>query len=212
MSKEVYDYVIDSINTKLNNGIEYYKDNEELKAKLVDIYDYINNQQEEYVQVEVFPEDEQKTDNNEETAKEIKGLIKSFLNKQSRIKADALNLERSIPNYELPPQEVEEEKEPESIDDIPQSLKKETVVAKDADSDDINIVKKLVSDEKDYEQYHKDSNNDVSFDTTFDFDDIVTEIKEKTGKPVEVEPLEEEDELVIEKPKKRSILDLFKKS
>ena len=201
MSKEVYDFIIDSINTKLNKGIEYYKDNEELKNRLVDIYNYINNQHEEYVQDKTIPEG----DNNEESAKEIKGLIKSFINKQTRIKAAALNLEKDIPHYEI----KQEENETQSIDDIPPSLLKDN---NPTNSEDLGIVKKLVSDEKDYEQYHKDDNNDVSFDTTFDFDDIVTEIEEKTGKQVEVEPLDEDDELVIEKPRKRSILDIFKKN
>jgi hypothetical protein len=247
MNSDVFDYVINSINNTLNNGIEYYKDNEDLKKRLEDIYEFINNEDDEYVEVEVVPtDDDTKNNKNKESAQEIKGLIRSFLDKQSNIGASALNLESNLKkdnklhNYDkgdssiyieklrekkanMSPEELEKtaqrrqelekkikiittEPESKSMDDIPQSLIRES-----DDNTTNDIVKELVSDEKDYEQYHKDTNNDIEFDTTFNFDDIVTESKEEPESKEDVEPIED-DELIIEKPRKRSIFDIFKKN
>lgn len=43
-SDRIYDYVVDSINNIISNGINYYENNNDFKhlKKLIDIYEYIN--------------------------------------------------------------------------------------------------------------------------------------------------------------------------
>lgn len=111
---KVYKYVIDSVNDILKQGISYYDDKDnELKNKLINLYDYINGKQslEETINEDVSVKkesnmiepnitiDEGCCNVNDASAKEISALTDSFMGKMTDIRISVLNLENDLSLY-----------------------------------------------------------------------------------------------------------------
>lgn len=97
--KNIYDYVINSMNNILKNGIEYYKDkNKDIYKRLLDIHEYINHD---------FVFEFEKTKVNNEISEQVTHdrdiisdeLLSDYMKKIMDIKISILNLENDLSLY-----------------------------------------------------------------------------------------------------------------
>lgn len=99
--KNVYDYILNKINSLLRDGIDYYndKDNNQ-KEKLIKIYDLINetydNKASFSFEKETFIDFEHSQEN---VALEVKALTDTFMKKVTDIKISVLNLQNNLSLY-----------------------------------------------------------------------------------------------------------------
>lgn len=221
----VYNYVVESINKLLIHGIEFYNNKDKsLQNRLIDIYDYINNDDQVEIVIEKDKEKELPIDavmpsNNQD---EINKLTKNFMNKMTDIKISVLNLgmeeEKTI---DSPKKTVEvTEKLEQTITPFTEAVKPtekdsnsdKSVLAnmleklKNEDFDDISFddadeALKNVSDEELLLEDKDDLFGKTTFDIHFDFDDN----KEKLD---DLEKIDDNEEPIENKP---SLLDIFKK-
>ena len=103
MYKEgVYEYIIDNINNLLEQGIDYYKDDSNNRAKLISFYEYINE-----VETKENKFSGLLNSNNvvnkyidyndiEKKTIEINALSDVFMNKLTDIKISVLNIENDL--------------------------------------------------------------------------------------------------------------------
>lgn len=108
----VYDYIINSINNIITNGISYYADKDIDKLNcLMDIYDYINGNVESIIDIDHEEldiiddkiEERIQLDNimkvNDHVAEQVKSLTDDFMSKMTDIKINILNLENDLSLY-----------------------------------------------------------------------------------------------------------------
>ena len=110
----VYDYIINSINNIITNGISYYADKDIDKLNcLMKIYDYINVDVESVIAIDNDSDETEvvedkivectQLDNimkaNDQVAEQVKSLIDNFMSKITDIKINVLNLENDLSLY-----------------------------------------------------------------------------------------------------------------
>lgn len=248
MHKEdnVYDYIINSMNNIITNGISYYADKDIDKInRLMDIYDYINrdiepisdiNNELDTVEDMMF-EPVKKEDNiklSNESMDKINTLLNTFMSKITDIKIAVLNLENDLSLYynnssydtmknkenlvvlendeNTDSQDIKSEEESNSMDEL---LSVNTVKIHDLIPED------LASEVSEYNNemvvdtdliYEDNAENDI-----FVTDNVESDIKDDHSLSLnenhqDVEEEESIDDVEIDrKPKKHSILDLFRK-
>jgi len=257
MPKEdsIYEYIVNSINNIITNGISYYADKDSDKLnRLLDIYDYINDDAVAIIDIEsnnieennvdeaveelpvietIEPKVEKKINDDSTIVQEVSDIMDDFLSKMSDIKIAVLNLENDLSLYydnklsnelinsnimvdieskEEPTEEKYEDKN-DFITYQQQYDNGQRIVAKTIKSSDVASVN-FVPLNKEYTiGPEKKKEEIVSINNMDDTNPIVKDDK-KTNTELDSVISEEkiEDELFIEeKPKKHSILDLFRK-
>ncbi len=92
---KVYKYLLSNINMLLQEGISYYEQKDiNLKNKLIDFYDYINNDGNFEVVVEKDIHDSKEDVN--ETDDNVKKMASSFMDRLTNIKISLLNIDNDI--------------------------------------------------------------------------------------------------------------------
>lgn len=102
MHDNVYKYVLSSINSILEHGIDYYNNlDDNLKNKLMDVYEFINKEIKDNDDTKscTLMIGESNSDKVTSNTKEIKALTDSFMNKMTDIKISVLNLENNLSLY-----------------------------------------------------------------------------------------------------------------
>ncbi len=253
MHKEdnVYDYIINSINNIITNGISYYADKDIDKInRLMDIYDYINDYEEPIIDInhglntiEDINIDPTEGDIiiSDESKGEIKALIDDFMSKMTDIKIAVLNLENDLSLYynNLSDDIINNREslvtssteivldEPDEIDDVEESIQSQgellsvnTVKVNDLSDDELALE---VTEDKSYDNGDFVVDNDSPSEHNQENDILVGEHVDIDNKEDDELPSAEvsqtiNDEETIDdgvevdnKPKKHSILDLFRK-
>ena len=270
MHKEdsVYDYIINSINNIITNGISYYSDKDIDKINhLMDIYDYINGNIDTIIDIDTEEEldiaddkieELSKFDNiiqiNDQIAEQVKRLTDDFMNKMTDIKINILNLENDLslyydstsddvikeveirseitdePFYVVTDNSVDESGEESKLDD--ELLSVNTIKVKDLsiDNDSVEVNDILNSDEtilvdndssiqEVHSSYSSDEENDLSSETLvleskndekIEDDNLIALDEEVTSDNKNLEESIDDVE-PDDKPRRHSILDLFRK-
>lgn len=269
MHKEnnVYDYIINSINNIITNGISYYVDKDIDKInRLMDIYDYVNGDVESVIAIDndINCEEEVVDDKieectqldniikvNDQVVEQVKRLTDDFMSKMTDIKINILNLENdlslyydSMPDdigknmkipsivsdenvYVITDNSLAESDEEIKLDD--EVLRVNTVKVKDLNidsnsteiSDYLDIDETIVEEneinavETDTSDLSKE-NNDLSSDVVMLENEDTEKIEDDSTFDLDKEELshsvESIDDIELnDKPRKHSILDLFRK-
>lgn len=242
----VYDYIINSMNNIITNGISYYADKDKSKLNhLMHIYDYINSDIESIIDInnEVNTIEDIKVETtsielHDDFIDVIKPLVDKFMSKMTDIKIAVLNLENDLSLYynnssydrkknqeylvetttgiNLDNKGAKEEVSP-LIDGL---LSVNTVKIHDIISDDSALE---VSDNPPHDNSEempdtdlltyddKESNISLVESVTMDNNTDDSLSSGENARALEVEETIEDDVEVDIKPKKHSILDLFRK-
>lgn len=169
----VYKFIIDNINSVIDDGIYYYDTiDEDIKDKLMNIKDYINN-------IDKVEEIEELVEDNDEVKEiveelpqiemdfsKINSLSKNYINKITDLKVSILNLESKIPQYQIEDDILYQELSFNNIN-TSKDEESETIKVENNVEADIPIIKEI--EPIDMSQVFDDLLND---------EDIVKELKE----------------------------------
>lgn len=169
----VYKFIIDNINSVIDDGIYYYDTiDEDIKDKLKNIKDYINN-------IDKVEEIEELIEDNDEVKEiveelpqiemdfsKINSLSKNYINKITDLKVSILNLESKIPQYQIEDDILYQELSFNNIN-TSKDEESETIKVENNVEADIPIIKEI--EPIDMSQVFDDLLND---------EDIVKELKE----------------------------------
>lgn len=169
----VYKFIIDNINSVIDDGIYYYDTiDEDIKDKLMNIKDYINN-------IDKVEEIEELVEDNDEVKEiveelpqiemdfsKINSLSKNYINKITDLKVSILNLESKIPQYQIEDDILYQELSFNNIN-TSKNEESETIKVENNVEADIPIIKEI--EPIDMSQVFDDLLND---------EDIVKELKE----------------------------------
>lgn len=201
---DVFNYVIDHINSVLKHGIEYYSDKDQsLKDELIGIYDYINNDDNVDVVIDIKKETPVQDIPSASSTEEVKKLANSFMDKMADIKISVLNLDTDE-KYVL------KQEAPKEVEKVQPEVEEKSVLAnmlerlKNEDFDDIAFdeVDGTFSNVSDEELLLNDDEDDILGKTKFDiFSDINNDMN-----------LEKVEDDTIDEESGESLLDIFRKN
>lgn len=236
----VYDYIINSMNNIITNGISYYADKDKNKLNhLMHIYDYINSDIESIIDInnEVNTIEDMETETTSIELRDdfidvIKPFVDKFMSKMTDIKIAVLNLENDLSLY-YNNSSYDRKKNQEYLVETTTDINLGNKGTKDEDEGplmdgllSVNTVKihDLISDDSALEVSDNssyDNSEEIPDSESLAYDDKESNITivesfnidntDDNSQSLEVEETIEDDIEVNIKPKKHSILDLFRK-